>query len=547
MKKNTSYTIRRAQRFPVILIGEGLLVGAVSGVIVMLYRIALTYVGRWLGEILEYIKGNPVRITVWFLVLLCLALIVGCLVKWEPMISGSGIPQVEGEILGKLSQNWKKVLPAKFLGGFLCILGGLSLGREGPSIQLGAMSGQGISRILDRGKTEERYLMTCGASAGLAAAFHAPLAGMMFAFEEIHKGFSAGLLVAVMTSSVTADYICSRIMGLDPVFQFRLEHVLPQDYYWTLILLGGVLGVMGTVYNKVMLKAQELYKKPAFLNERTRLVIAFSAAGVMGLMMPSVLGSGQDLITDLTEGNMILTLVIITFIVKLLFSAVSFGSGAPGGIFFPLLVLGALCGGIFAMTGTELFGLDPVYVNNFVLLSMAGFFTAIVRAPITGIILLFEMSGSVNQMLSLAVVSVVSYITATMLRSEPIYESLLGRILEGSGGKKDMSGVPGGQKVLAEFMIMGGSVLEGRNVMEITWPSNCLLVALERGGQEMIPRGKTKLMAGDKLTVMADERDAGYIHDKMVNLCYTSIQVSISAKAETQPGAYTKKLKEHRV
>ena len=140
-----------------------------------------------------------------------MAVLVGRLVKWEPMISGSGIPQVEGEVLGKLSQNWKRVLPAKFAGGFLCLLGGLSLGREGPSIQLGAMGGQGVSRLLDRGKTEERYLMTCGASAGLAAAFHAPLAGVMFALEEIHKGFSVSLLISVMTASVTADYICSHI------------------------------------------------------------------------------------------------------------------------------------------------------------------------------------------------------------------------------------------------------------------------------------------------------------------------------------------------
>ena len=87
------------------------------------------------------------------------------------------------------------MLPAKFAGGFLCLLGGLSLGREGPSIQLGAMTGQGISRLLNRGKTEEKYIMTCGASAGLAAAFHAPLAGTMFALEEIHKGFSVTLLV----------------------------------------------------------------------------------------------------------------------------------------------------------------------------------------------------------------------------------------------------------------------------------------------------------------------------------------------------------------
>src|SRR5699024_1936072 len=127
---------------------------------------------------------------------------------------------------------------------------------------------------------------------------------------------------------------------------------------------------------------------------------------------------------------------LLTFVVKLLFSAVSFGSGAPGGIFFPLLILGALIGGAFSMAGVEFFGLDPVYINNFVLLAMAGFFTAIVRAPITGIILLFEMSGTVSQMLSLAIVSVAAYITATLLKSEPIYESLLGRILEGRGEKR---------------------------------------------------------------------------------------------------------------
>lgn len=526
MKKNTSYTIKRVQRLPVILIGEGLLVGTVGGLIVLLYRVALTYAARWLGEILAYIKGHPLRIAGWFLVLLLLAVIVGKLVKWEPMISGSGIPQVEGEIQGKLDQDWRKVLPAKFIGGFLCLLGGLSLGREGPSIQLGAMSGQGISRLLDRGKTEERYLMTCGASAGLSAAFHAPLAGVMFAFEEIHKGFSVGLMVSVMTASVTADYICSHIMGLDPVFQFRLEYVLPQKDYWLLLLLGVLLGALGVLYNKVMLKAQELYKRPKFLNETTRLVIAFLAAGVIGLVMPSVLGSGGDLITGLTGGEMALGIAAVTLIVKFLFSAVSFGSGAPGGIFFPLLVLGALTGGVFAMLAVNVCGLDPVFINNFVLLSMAGFFTAIVRAPITGIILLFEMSGSVSQMLSLAIVSVVAYITATLMGSEPIYESLLGRILAGknSGGTdvgKDASHA-GGQKVLSEFVIMGGSVLEGRTVMEINWPKNCLLVALERDGKERIPRGKTRLMAGDKLTVMTDERDAGYIHDKMENLCYTS-------------------------
>ena len=428
MKKNDMW--KRARRIPVMLITEGLCVGLIGGFIVLLYRVALTFAGNWLIKILSYIKGNPFRCAVWFLILMALAWIVGRLVKWEPMISGSGIPQVEGEVSGRLSQNWKRVLPAKFAGGFLCMLGWLSLGREGPSIQLGAMAGQGISRALGRGKREEKFLMTCGASAGLSAAFHAPLAGMMFAVEEIHKTFSIPILLPVMTASVTADYIASHILGLDPVFHFQITEYLPQNYYWLLILLGILVGVSGVFYNWGMLKAQELYRKIPFLKETGRLLIAFLTAGVLGLVMPSVLGSGSGLIVSLTKGEMVLGMVVLTLVVKFLFSAVSFGSGAPGGIFFPLLILGALLGAVFAMTGAEFFGLDPVYINNFVLLGMTGFFTAIVRAPLTGIILLFEMSGSISQMLSLSIVSVTAYIVATLMRSEPIYDSLLKRILK---------------------------------------------------------------------------------------------------------------------
>ena len=428
MKKNDMW--RRARRIPVMLITEGLCVGLIGGFIVLLYRVALTFAGNWLIKILSYIKGNLFRCAVWFLILMALAWIVGRLVKWEPMISGSGIPQVEGEVSGRLSQNWKRVLPAKFAGGFLCMLGGLSLGREGPSIQLGAMAGQGISRALGRGKREEKFLMTCGASAGLSAAFHAPLAGMMFAVEEIHKTFSIPILLPVMTASVTADYIASHILGLDPVFHFQITEYLPQNYYWLLILLGILVGVSGVFYNWGMLKAQELYRKIPLLKETGRLLIAFLTAGVLGLVMPSVLGSGSGLIASLTKGEMVLGMVVLTLVVKFLFSAVSFGSGAPGGIFFPLLILGALLGAVFAMTGAEFFGLDPVYINNFVLLGMTGFFTAIVRAPLTGIILLFEMSGSISQMLSLSIVSVTAYIVATLMRSEPIYDSLLKRILK---------------------------------------------------------------------------------------------------------------------
>ncbi|WP_227825961.1 chloride channel protein [Clostridioides sp. ZZV15-6383] len=176
-----------------------------------------------------------------------------------------------------------------------------------------------------------------------------------------------------------------------------------------------------------------LYKKIPKIGTFGKLLIPFIMAGILGFVMPEVLGSGHNLVEALTSNEYIFGMVVLIFVIRFIFSAVSFGSGAPGGIFFPLLVLGAFMGGIFGMVGVKVFGMNPDYVNNFVLLAMAGYFTAIVRAPLTGIILIFEMTGSVSQMLSLSVISIVAYIVATLMKSKPIYESLLERLLEKNG------------------------------------------------------------------------------------------------------------------
>lgn len=520
MKKDTSSMLKRAERFQVILIGEGLLVGTVAGFFVLLYRIVLEHAGSLLTKVLNFIGNDPVKMIGWFIVLMILAWIVARLVKYEPMISGSGIPQLEGEMVGKINQRWWRVLPAKFLGGFLCLTGGLALGREGPSIQLGAMVGKGISDKLDRGKTEEKYLTTCGASAGLAAAFHAPLAGVMFSLEEVHKNFSVSVLLSVMVSSLTADYLASSVLGLEPVFQFGITEGLPPQYYWLLILLGVFLGAFGAFYNWFTLKVQEVYNKATFLNTTTKIMIPFLCAGILAFTYPQLLGSGHALIDHLTEEGMLIGTILFVLIGRFVFSAVCFGSGAPGGIFFPLLVLGGFAGGLFAAIGVQFLGLDPVYINNFVILGMAGYFAAIVRAPLTGIILIFEMTGTYSYLLSLSVVTIVAYIVATLLKSKPIYESLLERLLEKQGETmSDPSMVNRGQKILSEFAVMHGSVLEGAKISEIEWPEHCLLVAVQRGTEELLPKGKTILQMGDIIVIMTDEKTNPIVHDRVEELC----------------------------
>lgn len=525
VEQGTSGTIRRAEHFQVALTGEGIIVGGIAGFVVILYRMVLEFANDTLKQILGFIGGHPIRIAGWFLVLVLLAWIVGKLVSAEPMISGSGIPQLEGEMVGKLDQNWWRVIGGKFLGGFLCLLGGLALGREGPSIQLGAMAGKAVSKGLERGKTEEKFLLTCGASAGLAAAFHAPLAGVMFSLEEVHKNFSVSVLMSVMASSLTADFLATTVFGMTPVFNFDIVKPLPIQFYGMIVLLGILLGALGTFYNWFTLKVQSLYNEAKFLNTKTRLVIPFVCAGFLGIKAPELLGSGHALIEYLTNVDVMLGTVIFILVSRFIFSAVCFGSGAPGGIFFPLLVLGGFIGGVFATVGVDYFGMDPVYINNFVVLAMAGYFSAIVRAPLTGIILIFEMTGSLTQMLTVSMVSIIAYIVATLLESKPIYESLLERLLlkqqtdakEKQEAKKAEAGH--GRKILTNFVVQYNSALNEAFISEIKWPDNCLVVSVQRGVKEIIPRGTTKLQVGDVIVILMNERDMAYVHDWMENLC----------------------------
>ena len=180
MGNNNKTTIRSE----ILLLAESALVGILAGLFAVLYRYLLTWAESGLGFVLDQIRGNIFSILLWFAALLIMGCAVGFLMRWEGMAAGSGIPQVAGELKGQLDPCWWRVLLAKIAGGTVSIFGGLSLGREGPSVQLGAMAAKGYSRFRGHSKSDELIYISCGAGAGLAAAFNAPLAGMLFALEE---------------------------------------------------------------------------------------------------------------------------------------------------------------------------------------------------------------------------------------------------------------------------------------------------------------------------------------------------------------------------
>ena len=518
--------IRQKQRFKYKLILEGIAVGSIVGLVIALFRIMIVKADHARQIAVHLVKVRPVYAFAVLLLLVLIAWILDKLIRFEPDISGSGIPQIEGELKGLEDQNWRKVLAAKFAGCVLAIGGGLALGREGPSIQLGGMIGKGFARRKNALLTEERMLMSCGAGAGLAAAFGAPLAGVLFALEELHKNFSAEVLVSTMAASAVADYIAVNIIGLRPVFDFDVEHRIPLRLYWAVVLLGVILGILGVLYNKLLDKMQDFFDKfdSKFISIGIMLMISF----LMMFIYPTVLGSGNNLVKVISDGKFTLMALATLFVAKLFFSTGSFGTGTPGGIFLPLLVIGAITGGLYSTFLSTAFGVEEYYIKGFVIIAMAGFFSAIVRAPITGVILITEMTGNFMTLLSLVSASLVAYVVADLLGGEPVYDQLMHRrqrkkVESGSGthdhdyladvySKSDKKYVKKRisireRKVVIDSSIHIGSMMDGHKVMELGLPEGSLIVSVMRDGKEIIPHGSTILNGGDDLEILCRLKD----------------------------------------
>jgi len=412
-------------RFGVIL--QSVLIGIGTGLVVLGFRIALGYSEHLRTLLYEFLPvSSPLWTVVWILSLAALGVFLGFLSKLRPMIRGSGIPQIKGELRGVLWHRWLSELPLKFVSAILSIGAGLSLGREGPSVQMGGYVGKAMSRIGHRSPAELRYLMISGAAAGLSAAFNAPLAGVLFALEELHKQFSPLMLLCAMAASAMGDFVSSHFFGMRPSFSFPDIIPLSLNRFPWLILLGLLAAAGGDLFKKSLYFSQSLYSKlrvPMIV----RPVVPLLVSVPLGFFLAETIGGGHELVEHLAVARYSLVLLAGLFFVKLAFSGLSYGAGTAGGIFLPLLVCGALLGTAF---GTVLFRLGlvaEIEIVNFLILGMAAFFTVVVRAPVTGTVLILEMSGNLSHLGGLVIVCLISQLACDLVRSRPVYDVLLYR------------------------------------------------------------------------------------------------------------------------
>jgi H+/Cl- antiporter ClcA len=506
---NDKHAIERyfSRRLQVAMVGEGVLVGLAGGIVITLYRLALSRSESLLRGFLSSAGPTPARLGLLFAGLLCAAVIVARLMQFEPDTRGSGIPQVDAEVMGRLDMRWPRVLVIKFVEGVLCTLSGLSLGREGPSVLLGAMAGKGVSRTLNKEQGEEHVLVTCGAAAGMSAAFHAPLTGVLFALEEIHREFNAPLVISVMASAAMADFVTSHVLGVSPVLHFAVVGDLPHADYAFVLLMGVICGVLGALHNVGM---HSLQSGPfAWIRQRwgdAVLLVAFLGSGIVALVAPELLCGGDAILQHLEQGTGLSFALVLSLLVgKYLFTSICFGTGAPGGTLLPLVIMGALIGTLCGFVAVGVTDVPLTYFNNFIVLGVAGMFAGSVRAPVTAVVLCFELTGTMDTLLAATAVSLIAYVTANMLKVEPFYETLLSSLLaklpepEGYQSTEVV-----GSKVLHTHVVGVGSLVEGKAVSEVPWPHNTLLVTIDRAGQRIVPSGPTQLQALDHVLFIMD-------------------------------------------
>ncbi|WP_225049155.1 ClC family H(+)/Cl(-) exchange transporter [Lacticaseibacillus kribbianus] len=474
---------------------QGLLVGVATGGVVSLFRLSIEK-GLALVQGL-YRHGGLGVVALMLVVGVALAVVIGLLLKSEPNISGSGIPQVEGQLQGELEFSWWSVLWKKFVAGVLGLGAGLFLGREGPSIQLGAAVGQGVAAGFHRKGSDRRIMIAAGAAGGLAAAFNAPIAGTMFVLEEVYHNFSPLVWITSLASAIGANFISLNVFGEVPVLHLVYTKSLPVELYWHLLLLGAVLGLMGYLYQRVLLAMPAIYAKTR-IPRAFQGIVPFVLVIPIGLYAPSLLGGGNGLIIAMGDQIPALAALCGMLALRFVFSMVSYGSGLPGGIFLPILSLGAVIGAVYALAMAQIGWLPRVYVMNLIIFSMAGYFAGIGKAPFTAILLITEMVGNLTNLMAMAVLSLVAYVVVDVLGGAPIYESLLARMTK----PEALAGIHHMDRL--EVPVFAGSALEGVLVRDFAWPKHTLLMSIRRGSDTVLPHGDTVIRAGDTLVVLTD-------------------------------------------
>ncbi|VSQ87806.1 voltage-gated chloride channel family protein [Streptococcus pneumoniae] len=453
-------------------VGRGIIVGLIVGIIVGSFRFLIEK-GFHLIQGVYQDQGYLVRnlfVLVLFYILICW--LSAKLTRSEKDIKGSGIPQVEAELKGLMSLNWWGILWKKYVLGILAIASGLMLGREGPSIQLGAVGGKGIAKWLKSSPVEER---------------------------------------SFLAASIVANFVSLLMFGLTPVLDMP-DNIPPMtlDQYWIYLVMGIFLGFSGFLYEKAVLNVGRVYDligQKIHLDRAYYPILAFILIIPVGIFLPQILGGGNQLVLSLTEQNFSFQVLLAYFLIRFIWSMTSYGSGLPGGIFLPILALGSLLGALVGVICVNLGLVSQEQFPIFVILGMSGYFGAISKAPLTAMILVTEMVGDIRNLMPLGLVTLVSYIIMDLLKGTPVYEAMLEKMLPEEVSSE-------GEVTLIEIPV--SDKIAGKQVHELNLPHNVLITTQVHNGKSQTVNGSTRMYLGDMIHLVIPKSEIGKVKDLLL-------------------------------
>lgn len=437
--------ILRGDKTPIAVLIVAGIVGTLAGLVGVAFEKAVNAVTTQRLSMLATVDKHWILVFPLAFILSGLLAMVGYYLvrRFAPEASGSGIPEIEGALEELRPVRWWRVIPVKFFGGMGALGAGMVLGREGPTVQLGGNIGRMVLDIFRMKSTEARHsLLATGAAAGLSAAFNAPLAGILFIIEEMRLQFRYSVISikAVFIGVIMSSIVFRIFNGEGAVIEVGKLATAPVNTLWLYLLLGMLFGVVGVLFNTLIFKTQDMFQRLHGGNLRKILIIGGvlgGVCGVLGVIEPEAAGGGFNLIPIAAAGNYTVGMLLFIFITRVITTLLCFGSGAPGGIFAPMLALGTLLGTAFGMASDSLFPAYHLQAGTFAIAGMGALFAASVRAPLTGIVLVLEMTDNYQLILPMIITCLGATLLAQFLGGKPLYSSLLARTLAKQQQKDD--------------------------------------------------------------------------------------------------------------
>ncbi|MDO5572237.1 MAG: chloride channel protein [Bacteroidales bacterium] len=479
-----------------------ILVGVFAGVFGSLFRILLNK-AYYVRELM-FSHDKPL----WFHIIVLaamwgVAVVVYYLTKIVPLISGSGIPQSKGVIFGRFKfVNPFKQFVSKFIGSVSIIGMGLSLGREGPSVEIGTFGATMISNQFNATPTQRRYLNASGAAAGLSAAFTAPIASTIFLIEDTLGWVSLRVGLTALMACIIAGYISDVMIPFNiyGTIEVHAPNINPLILLLLLIGLGLLGAVLGKFFNYALFNLKRIYKEVHFpvILKILAIILMTYISGMFILDLTS--GGEQELIKQIESNNGNTWIIFSLVVIKIIFTAFSYSTGLCGSLLLPLIVIGGLLGKAFALLAVGMDIVGPESCSYFTIIGMSIMFVSVVRAPISGLMLTLEMTGQYMVFFPMIIAGTITFILGQYLRIPPVYDKLYQLMVKEEKANYEDS-------IVTDFKINEDSYLVGKKLKAVNLPGKTSIVEVVRNGKNVALNEDFQFKRDDLLSLKIKERE----------------------------------------